>query len=379
MKQIQDLKNTRQSKDIIFEAHGLLIDSQIVTSLINALPNIVGVTNKQRQLVYVNDEFINQLGFESINEILGSRPGEAIRCIHANDGQDGCGTGEACNYCGCVEAVKISLIQNKKTTRECRLTAVLGGQETNLDLRVTATPTELLGETFVILSLEDISDHKRKKALERIFYHDILNKANSLRNSIEMINLVREKHKIEKYQLLADRISSEVIDEINAQKQLIAAENDELMVDLEQVDLPSTISGVINQLSYLAKSMGVFIHFEWNDNRHWKVCSEPVLLKRVLANVIKNAIEASGEGMKITLDIQENDQYVKVSCHNETVIPPDVKIQLFQRSFSTKGVGRGLGTYSMKLLTEKYLQGKVSFVSENGAGTTFSFDLPSSM
>mgnify|MGYP006293419399 CR=1 len=34
---------------------------------------------------------------------------------------------------------------------------------------------------------------------------------------------------------------------------------------------------------------------------------------------------------------------------------------LFKRSFSTKGVGRGIGTYSMKLFGEKYLKGKVDF------------------
>ncbi|MBK8046925.1 MAG: hypothetical protein IPK16_07250 [Anaerolineales bacterium] len=49
----------------------------------------------------------------------------------------------------------------------------------------------------------------------------------------------------------------------------------------------------------------------------------------------------------------------------------DIQLQVFQRSFSTKGNGRGLGTYSMKLLTERYLQGEVGFVSTPESGTTF--------
>ena len=48
---------------------------------------------------------------------------------------------------------------------------------------------------------------------------------------------------------------------------------------------------------------------------------------------------------------------------------------MFQRSFSTKGAGRGLGTYSIKLLGEKYLNGKVGFISEQGRGTIFSVEL----
>jgi sensor histidine kinase regulating citrate/malate metabolism len=50
-------------------------------------------------------------------------------------------------------------------------------------------------------------------------------------------------------------------------------------------------------------------------------------------------------------------------------------MQLFQRSFSTKGNGRGIGTYSIKLLTENYLKGKVSFFSNEEEGTVFSIEL----
>jgi hypothetical protein len=55
----------------------------------------------------------------------------------------------------------------------------------------------------------------------------------------------------------------------------------------------------------------------------------------------------------------------------------DVKRQLFQRSFSTKqGNGRGIGTYSVKLLTERYLRGTVDFVSPAPeGGTVFSVRL----
>jgi sensor histidine kinase regulating citrate/malate metabolism len=57
---------------------------------------------------------------------------------------------------------------------------------------------------------------------------------------------------------------------------------------------------------------------------------------------------------------------------NDTIIPENVKMQLFQRSFSTKGQGRGIGTYSIKLLTENYLKGKVSFISNETERTVFS-------
>lgn len=62
--------------------------------------------------------------------------------------------------------------------------------------------------------------------------------------------------------------------------------------------------------------------------------------------------------------------------HNPTVMPRKVQLQVFQRSFSTKGKGRGLGTYSVKFLSERYLQGQVFFASTPETGTTFTVHYP---
>jgi len=58
-------------------------------------------------------------------------------------------------------------------------------------------------------------------------------------------------------------------------------------------------------------------------------------------------------------------------------MPEEIQSQVFQRSFSTKAKsGRGIGTHSMKLLGERYLGGRVEFLSDEAAGTTFSITLP---
>ena len=66
-----------------------------------------------------------------------------------------------------------------------------------------------------------------------------------------------------------------------------------------------------------------------------------------------------------------------ICVNNSAVVPQDVQLQVFQRSFSTKGAaGRGIGTYSMKLFGERYLGGEVGFVSRELEGTTFRLRLP---
>ncbi|MBE2197330.1 MAG: hypothetical protein IAE79_01890 [Anaerolinea sp.] len=62
--------------------------------------------------------------------------------------------------------------------------------------------------------------------------------------------------------------------------------------------------------------------------------------------------------------------------HNPAVMSPTVQLQIFKRSFSTKAHDRGLGTYSIKLLSERYLGGAISFTSSAGEGTVFTAVYP---
>lgn len=100
------------------------------------------------------------------------------------------------------------------------------------------------------------------------------------------------------------------------------------------------------------------------------------LARRILGNMLKNALEAAEPGATVTLRGDVKFSYFVFSVHNNGYIPPLVQLQIFNRSFSTKGTGRGLGTYSVKLLTEKYLQGRAGFISTRETGTTFFAIIP---
>jgi sensor histidine kinase regulating citrate/malate metabolism len=97
---------------------------------------------------------------------------------------------------------------------------------------------------------------------------------------------------------------------------------------------------------------------------------------RVLINTIKNALEASKPNEVISAGCKQKNNEIEFWVHNPGFIPRNIQLQIFQRSFSTKGIGRGLGTYSMKFLTVRYLGGDVSFTSTEQEGTTFRIRLP---
>ena len=92
--------------------------------------------------------------------------------------------------------------------------------------------------------------------------------------------------------------------------------------------------------------------------------------------MIKNSLEAIEKNGTVTVGTNFVHGYVRFWVKNEGVIPGHLQMQIFQRSFSTKGKDRGLGTYSMKLIGEQYLKGKVGFTSRPEEGTIFYIDLP---
>ena len=91
-----------------------------------------------------------------------------------------------------------------------------------------------------------------------------------------------------------------------------------------------------------------------------------------------NALEATPAGGEIRVSCEPDAGVVTFRVRNAGVMPPEVQAGVFHRSFSTKARrGRGLGTYSMKLLGERYLRGSVGFASNEAEGTVFWIRLPS--
>ena len=78
----------------------------------------------------------------------------------------------------------------------------------------------------------------------------------------------------------------------------------------------------------------------------------------------------------VILGCNLQDGHVLFWAHNEAYMPRDIQLQVFKRSFSTKGANRGLDTYSIKLLSEKYLKGEVEFESTKKGGTVLKVQYP---
>lgn len=360
-----DLPELRR-KAALIRAHPL------VQTILDALPGMVVILNTRRQVILSNHALLDKLHLTP-EEVLGKRTGELIGCWNWREGPDGCGTSPNCLTCGATAAVLDG--QNETAVRECRL-LLDEPVAAALDLRVTAAPIHIGGEPFVVCSVEDIGPQKRLDVLTRMFFHDVLNVVGGIKGYLyglarRLSGSGAEKRDLAQLSSLTDRL----VDEIEAHRDLIRAESGELDVQPQTARASALVADVVRIYSAHPSADGRAICSD--DVWPGHLVTDVQLFARVLGNMLLNALEATPPGGRVKLACREHDDRVLFSVHNPGVMPDVVQMQIFHRSFSTKEqTGRGLGTHSMKLFAERYLQGRIHFTSREPEGTVFTVSLP---
>ncbi len=341
--------------------------------LFDAIPNVVMILNEHRQVVFVNNATVSFFGLADRHALNGMRLGEALNCVHAMKSEPGCGTTSFCRECGAVKAMLRGLY-GEAAVEECRISTRAAQA---FDFRVSSSPCQFGGQQFVIFSVIDISHEKRRQVLERVFFHDFANTLASVMAGIELM----PHHATDEENELAEKIAAGVymlVDELKAQQSLLNAEDGHLFLNLS----------VIRSLSFLQDMVAMYKHQGCALDKvivvdkavDVQVVSDRILLSRIIGNMLKNALEASSAGDTVRLGCHlTGDARIEFWVQNAQLMPSHVQLQVFNRSFSTKGTGRGIGTYSMKLLAERYLNGHVDFTSSPEGGTVFRVIVPISM
>ena len=368
-------------KEIARQAQILTQNSMLVTAF-DAVPLTLVILNKDRQIIGVNSLTQSQFGEDAWN-VLGKRPGEAFRCKYAATGPGGCGTGKACAACGAVRTILQSIETGEKASGECCIESVgQDGTSQCLELKVTVSPFHVDGDVFYALILEDNSQNKRLEVFQHLFFHDVLNTIGCIKGYIDILQSDDPGYGQEdtggdndNYILFLAGLCEQLHDEVDAHRQLISAETGELVARQNAVRPHEILKALA--ANYQKHEIGQKHVIAVLPSTERIVTTDRLLLMRVLGNMTKNAVEASPAGSRITLSAVEDGGIVTFNVNNPGVIPEEIRYQIFKRSFSTKQkVGRGIGTYSMRLLGEKYLGGHVDFTSDEETGTTFRLVIP---
>ncbi|MFX0102412.1 MAG: sensor histidine kinase [Candidatus Hodarchaeota archaeon] len=364
----------RASKEEIKRQAEIFEENNVLNEFLEKIPVVFVILNKFRQIVFLSKGAKDFAGVDALLEVLGKRPGELFACIHSDEEEGGCGTSKFCMYCGAVNAV-LEAQKGKPAVMDCRL--LVGNDHNALNLRVWASPMDVEGEQYIAVTMQDIQDEKWRLFMEQVFFHDILNTTNGLYSTIQIMRNYKEKIDSEEFLERAELITNQLIDEIQSQQLAFAAEHDNYSVDIEKISSMAILEEIerLYKKNMVFKGKSIEIDPAAIDIQ---ITSDRTLLKRILGNMIKNAGEATPEGGKIRMGCDEVDDKIQFWVHNPGFIARDVQLQIFNRSFSTKGTNRGLGTYSMKLLSS-FLDGEVTFSTSEEEGTKFMATYPITM
>jgi signal transduction histidine kinase len=359
----------RLPQEDILRQSAALGDLAGLGALLDCMPDLVMILNEQRQIIFGNKPLRDFAGAHRSGPLLGLRPGELLDCRQAGIAPAGCGTGEACRTCGAVNSI-LGALAGRSVMHECRI-ATLSVEA--FDLRIWASPFRWQNSAYALVIAVDISNEKRRQVLERIFFHDLLNTAGNIHGLTELIR--GDPAGAGEFTEDLYETAETLVNEIRSQRLLLAAERNELQVTLAQVNSRQLLETVVQAYHHhpLAKGKTIVIA---PYPAAFIFSTDETLLHRVLGNLLKNALEASQPGDTIGLGAEEHPDRFVFWCHNWLSIPPLIQAQMFQRSFSTKGPGRGIGTYSIRLLTERYLGGRVTLTSSPEKGTRFELSFP---
>lgn len=318
---------------------------QLLTQLLDAMPVMCLLLNDERQIVFANKATLDSMHLKDAYALCGQRPGKALQCVFASEGDNDCGAARYCPICGPARRFRNDCSADDDA-HECRILRRNGLEA--LDLRVSLTPITVGEDPFVLFLMVDIRK-ERKSTPESMLLHDFPNPAGVVR---EFGNLFPDREgDNEKYPDTIPRLSTRLAEEIEKQGGLSGTGDDELQVKPAIIDAENLLEQIKQQYEGqpIAKGRQILIAPQ---TEQVILQSNRVLLKRVLANLVKSALEASRQNAVVLMGADARHGTVEFWVRTSQPTNPYAQSHPFQRSFSTTGQdGAGLGDFTLFRIT----------------------------
>ena len=187
--------------------------------------------------------------------------------------------------------------------------------------------------------------------------------------------------KIKKTSQLLLELINEVLD-------MSKLESDEVVLEDIPFNLNSIFEEILGVIEHMAAEQNIRIIWEEKEVTHWNLIGSPVHVKRILMNILSNAVKYNKENGYVYISCREIPSKQTAMTTLEFVCR-DTGIgmtEAFQKRIfepfaqehagsRTKFAGTGLGMPITKKLVEK-MGGTISFESKEGTGTTFVIRIP---
>lgn len=221
-----------------------------------------------------------------------------------------------------------------------------------------------------------------REEVERIARHDLKTPLNSILAALRLLREER-RHDAREEELLGmvESAAYRVLDLVNLSVDIHRMEQGEYRFSPRVVDLTALAASVERDVHAHARTKGVRVDIRVGGepagaDRRAHAWAEEMLCYSVIANLMKNAIEASPDGGTVEVDFEDRGARVSMRMRNAGEVPASVRQRFFEK-YATYGKegGSGLGTYSARLMA-LVQQGELTMRTSQAEGTVLELSLP---
>ena len=212
-----------------------------------------------------------------------------------------------------------------------------------------------------------------REQVDRMSRHDLRTPLNGI---VAVPRLVREAGPLAPSQdellALVERAGFRALDMVNRSLDLLKMEQASYAWQPVAVDIARVLDHATDDLRALAQARGVALAVRADGPA--AVLAEETLCYSILANVLKNAIEAAPAASAVTITIARGDP-VRVHVHNRGAVAAAMRERFFEK-YATAGKpgGTGLGAYSARLMA-RIQDGELEMRTDDDTGTTLTLRL----
>lgn len=182
----------------------------------------------------------------------------------------------------------------------------------------------------------------------------------------------------------ASQLLLELINEVLDMGKL---ESGEVVLEEKSFHLQELLNEVLTVIEKLAQERGIEVIKRDLSVTHWNLIGSPGHLKRLMMNIMGNAVKYNKDHGKIILSLREDESedgraFYTFICEDTGIgMSEEYQKRIFEpftredESVKTAYTGTGLGMPIAKKLAET-MGGSISFTSQKGEGTTFTVKLP---
>ncbi|OGG44548.1 MAG: hypothetical protein A3F84_03655 [Candidatus Handelsmanbacteria bacterium RIFCSPLOWO2_12_FULL_64_10] len=279
--------------------------------------------------------------------------------------------------------------------RDSKVTGIESGADDFISKPVD--PNELRARVRSLLRIKSLHDELQQRyedlrrlevmreTLTQMIVHDLRNPLTAMKGGLEMLEMRRyisEEKTAQKYLRILTRGAQTLIDMTTAILDLAKLEAGEMQLDLNKVDLGQILADVEVGMGSLLDHKRLTFEADLSGDLP-SLRADGESLRRILVNILGNAITFSPQAGRITVAALPEDGQVRITVRDEGPgIPPDYRGRIFEKfgqvesRQSGQKYSTGLGLAFCRMAVEAH-GGQIGVDSEVGKGSTFWFTLPS--